>query len=129
MKDDKFKPHEAWKKVFPEIRPRTGMYVKCIDGRTRDGFFIGEIISIHRGRPSYGRLIRLKTVPYCVTKRAKSIMHKSSKAEYIKWAKKKWISLGKFPVHINGRLMLLKKREIVRIRKVFGCHEDIINGL
>ena len=114
MKASSFKPYKAWKKIFPKIKFKEGMYVKCVDGRKREGFLLGRIKDIF----VYPLVtLRVETVPQWIDKRDITVMHLITKSEYEQWARKEWEFRGLYPIKVKGSEMYLTKLQIKFVKK------------
>jgi len=116
-------PYKVWQKVFPKIKLRKGMYVKCADGRKAEGFLLGRILTIH----DYSRFYKisyltldLESVPRHIDKRDCTVMCEVTQEEYVEWAKKEWLKRGWFSTYVNGRWIHYSKKEAKAVFEMFG---------
>jgi len=121
MKKDK--AYKLWKKVFPKIKLRKGMYVKCADGRKAEGFLLGWIRNIHDYSRFYScshLTLNLESVPNRIDKRDCTVMCEVTQEEYVEWAKKEWLKRGWVTTYLNGRWIHYSKEEAKAVFKAFG---------
>lgn len=106
------KSYKLWNKLFP-VKIRRGMYVKCEDGRFREGFVIGKVTNILSYSRYYSCLylaIELKTFPNYIVKRDSTVMCEVTLKEFTEWIKKKEESLGWVSIYLNGEKLRIKRR-------------------
>ena len=116
----KRQPYKVWKRIFPKIKLKEGMYVKCADGRKRDGFLLGKIVNLHRNT-FLPFTLELETVPSIIWKRECTVMHEVTKRKYIEWATEEWRRRGWYTVYLNGKWIRLEKKEAKLLLRKFGA--------
>lgn len=120
---DKIRPYKVWRRVFPKIKLRQGMYVKCAEGRKKEGFLLGRIREIHNyGHlyPSSYKTLELESVPRSIWKRENTVMYEVTETEYIEWGTKEWKKRGFITIILNGRWIRLTKEQAEPLLKAFG---------
>jgi len=112
------KPFQVWKKIFPNVKLEEGMFVKCEDGRYKDGYLIGQIQSIGNYWYSISYLpLEIETVPQTIIKRETTVMEIVTEEDYKKWTRKHWKLYGYYSVILNGDQVRLERSVIEHLIK------------